>query len=87
LLANKSSIHEEIKRRQKSGNSYYHSLQNLLTFSFLSKHIKAMIWKAVNLPVTLYGCQLGLKVFREEGAEKVILAYEGRGNWVAKKAI
>jgi len=33
-------IQEEIKRRLKSGNTCYHSVQNLLSFSFLSKNIK-----------------------------------------------
>jgi hypothetical protein len=33
-------IWEEIKRRLKSGNSCYHSVQNLVSSSLLSKNIK-----------------------------------------------
>ena len=36
-LTNQNSIQEEIKNRLKSGNACYHSVQNLLSSSFLSK--------------------------------------------------
>jgi hypothetical protein len=36
-LTNQNSIHEEIKSRLKSGNACYHSVQNLLCSSLLSK--------------------------------------------------
>jgi len=36
-LTNQNSIHEKIKRRLKSGNACYHSVQNLLSSSLLSK--------------------------------------------------
>jgi len=39
-LTNKNSIQEEIKSRMKSGNACYHLVQNLLSSSLLSKHIK-----------------------------------------------
>jgi len=39
-LTNQNSIQEEIKRRLKSGNSCYHSVQKLLFSSLLSKNIK-----------------------------------------------
>jgi len=39
-LTNQNSIQEEIKSRLKSGNSCCHSVQNLLSSSLLSKHIK-----------------------------------------------
>jgi hypothetical protein len=35
-LRNKNSIHEEIKSRLKSGNAYYHSVQNLFSSSLVS---------------------------------------------------
>jgi hypothetical protein len=37
---NKNSIQEEIKSRLKSGNACYHSVQNLLSSSLLSKDLK-----------------------------------------------
>ena len=37
-LTNKKSIHVEIKSRLKSGNAWYHSAQNLLSSSLLSKN-------------------------------------------------
>jgi ribosomal protein S2 len=36
-LTNQNSIHEEIKSRLKSGNACFHSVQNLLSSSLLSK--------------------------------------------------
>jgi hypothetical protein len=38
-VTNHNSIHEEIKRRVKSRNVCYHSMQNLLSSSLLSKNI------------------------------------------------
>jgi hypothetical protein len=40
ILMNQNSIHEEIMRRLKLGNACYHLVQNLLSFSLLSKNIK-----------------------------------------------
>ena len=37
-LTNKNSIQKEIKSRLKLGNACYHSLQNLLSSSLLSKN-------------------------------------------------
>jgi len=39
-LTNQNSIQEEIMNRLKSGNVCYHSVQNLLSFSLLSKNLK-----------------------------------------------
>ena len=39
-LTNQNSIQAEIKSRVKKGNSCRHSVQNLLSFSLLSKNIK-----------------------------------------------
>jgi hypothetical protein len=39
-LTNQNSIQEEIKGRLKSGNAGYHSVQNLLSSSLLSKNLK-----------------------------------------------
>ena len=53
-LTNQNSIHEEIKSRLKSGNAGYHSVQNLLSSSLLSKNIYSQIYKTIILPVVLY---------------------------------
>jgi len=37
-LTNQSSIQEEIKSRLKSGNACYHLVQNLLSYSLLSRN-------------------------------------------------
>ena len=42
-LTNKSSIPEEIKSRLRSGNSCYHSVQNLLSSRLLSNNLKIKI--------------------------------------------
>ena len=44
-LTNLNSIREEIKRRLKSGNACYHSVQNLLSSSLLSKNVKFKIYR------------------------------------------
>jgi len=38
ILANQNSIEEEIKSRLKSWNAYYHSVQNILSTSLLSRN-------------------------------------------------
>jgi len=48
---------EEIKRRLKSGNACYHSVQNLLSSSLLSKNLKINIYRTIILLVVLYGCE------------------------------
>jgi hypothetical protein len=39
-VTDQSLIHEEIKRRLNSGNAYYLSVQNLLSFLLLSENVK-----------------------------------------------
>ena len=56
-LTNQNSIQEKIKSRLKSGNGCYHSAQNLLSSSLLSKSLKIKIYRTVILPVVLYGCE------------------------------
>jgi hypothetical protein len=58
-------IQEEIKRRLNSGNSCYHSIQNLLS-CLLLKNLKIKIYKTVILPVALYGCETWSLTLREE---------------------
>jgi hypothetical protein len=50
---NKNSIHEEITSRLKSGNACYHSVQNLLSSSLLSKNLKSMIHRTIIMPVVV----------------------------------
>jgi hypothetical protein len=54
---NQNSIHEEIKSRLKSENICYHSVHNLLSFSFLSKNMKIKTYRTITLPAM--GVKLG----------------------------
>jgi hypothetical protein len=45
ILTNKNFIQEEIKSRLKSGNVCYHSVQNILFSSLLSKNLKIYIYR------------------------------------------
>jgi hypothetical protein len=65
-LTNQNSIYEEIQSRLKSGNACYHSVQNLLSSSLLSKSVKIKIYRTVILPVVLNGCETWSLTFREE---------------------
>jgi len=62
---NQTYIQEETKSRLKSGNACYHSVQNLLSFSLLSKNIKIKMYRTVILTVVLYGCETWLLTLRE----------------------
>jgi hypothetical protein len=44
----------------------YHSVQNLLSSSLLSKNIKLKIYRTIILPVVLYGCESWSFTLREE---------------------
>ena len=46
-LINQNYIQEEIKSRLKSGNACYHSEQNLLSSSLLSKNLKIEIYRTI----------------------------------------
>jgi hypothetical protein len=59
-VTNQNRLQEEIKRRLNSVNSYYHSVQNLLSYRLLSEKVKHRIHMTVILPVVLYGCETGL---------------------------
>ena len=56
---NQNWIHEKIKSRLKSGNVCYHSVQNLLSSSLLSKNVNIKIYSTTNLPVSFLGVKLG----------------------------
>ena len=71
VLTNQNSIQEEIKSRLKLGNACYHSVQNLLSSSLLSKNLKIKIYRTIILPVVLYGCETWSLTLREEHRLKV----------------
>ena len=89
-LTYQNSIREETGSRLKSGDACYHSVQNLLPSSFLSKNIKITIYRTIILPIVLCGCETCSLTFREE--RRLIFAYrvlrifgpqrdEVRGEW------
>jgi len=57
---------KEIKSRMKSENACYHSVQNLLSSSLLSKNLKIKIHRTITLPVVLCGCETWSLPFKEE---------------------
>jgi len=48
------------------GSTCYHSVQNLLSSRLLSKNVKIKIYRAIILPVVLYGCETWSLILREE---------------------
>jgi hypothetical protein len=56
-LTNRNLIHEETKSRLKSGNACYHSVQILLSTSFLSKSITIKICRTIIFTHGLYRCE------------------------------
>ena len=50
----------------KSENVCYHSGQNLLSSSLLSKNINIKIYRTIILPAVLYGCETWSLTLREE---------------------
>jgi len=65
-LKYKNYIQKEIKSRFNSGNVCYYSVQNLLSSTSLSKHIKINIYRTIILPVVLYGYEAWSLTLREE---------------------
>jgi len=65
-LTNQNSIREEIKSRLKSGNVYYHLVQNLLSSSLLTQYLKIKIYRIIILPVVVYGCETWSLILKEE---------------------
>jgi hypothetical protein len=56
-LTNQNSIQKAINSRLKPGNACNHSVQDLLSSSFLYKDIKIKIYTTIILIVVLYGCE------------------------------
>ena len=48
-VTNQNSIQEGTKNRMKSGNSLYHSVQNLLSSRLLSKNLKIKMYRTIIL--------------------------------------
>ena len=71
-ITNQNSIAEEIKSRLRLGNVCYHSVQDLLSSSLLSKTLKIKIYRTIILPVVLYGCETWSLTLREERKLRVI---------------
>jgi len=65
-ITNQNSIQEEINSRLKSGNACYYLLQNLLSYSLLSKNLKINTYRTIFLPFVLYGCETWCLTLREE---------------------
>ena len=76
---NQNSMQEEIKSRLKSGNACYHSVQNFLSSSVLTKNIKIEVYRTIILPVVLYGCETWSIILREK---RRLTTSE---NWVLRK--
>ena len=74
-LKNQNYIQEEIKSRLKLGNACYYSVQNLLSSSLLSKHLKIKIYRTIILPVVRYGCETWSLTLREE---RRLMLFENR---------
>jgi hypothetical protein len=53
-LTDQNSIKEEIKSRLKVGNACYHSVENLLSSSLLSKNLKNPEGPATGHPYTVF---------------------------------
>jgi hypothetical protein len=70
-VTNQNLIQEEIKRRLNSGNTCYHTVQNLLYSRLLSRNLKIRLYKTVILPVVLYGCETWSLTLREEHRVRV----------------
>jgi hypothetical protein len=54
------------------GNACYYAVQNLLSSHLISKNLKIKIYKAVILPVVLYGCKTWSLTLWEEHRLKVL---------------
>jgi hypothetical protein len=80
-LTNQNSIQEKIKGRFKSGNAFYHSVQNLLSSSLLSKKLKIKIYRTIILLAVLYGCETWSLTLSEE-RRKIVFE-----NWALRSMI
>jgi len=70
-LRNQNSIQEEIKSTPKAGNAGYHSVQNIVSSSLLSKNINIKIYRNIILTVVLYRCETWSLTLKEERGLRV----------------
>jgi len=75
LPTNQNFIQEEMKSRLKSGYAYYHSVQNVLSSSFLPKNMQIKIYRTIILPVVFYGCGTWSLTLKEE---RRLMVFENR---------
>jgi hypothetical protein len=61
-----------MKSRLQSGNTYYNSVQNLLSSGLLSKNIKIKNIQNCNVRVVLCGYEAWYLTFRQERSLKVL---------------
>ena len=71
-LTNQNSFPDEVKSRVKSGKACYHSVQNLLSSSLLSKNAKVKIYRTMILSVVLCGSETWPLTLWEEHRLKVL---------------
>jgi len=65
-LTYKNSVQVQIKNRLMPANAGYHSVQNLMSSSLLSKSINIKIHRTIILPVVLCGCETWSLTLRKE---------------------
>jgi hypothetical protein len=58
-------MHEDIQGRLNSLNSWYHSVQDILSFCLPSENMKIKIHRTIILPIALYDCQTLSQLLRE----------------------
>jgi hypothetical protein len=56
-VINQDLINEEIKSRVNSGNTCYHSVENLVFSYLLCKNVNNKMNRSIILPIVLYGCE------------------------------
>jgi hypothetical protein len=61
-----NSTQEETKNKMKSGNVCYHSVQNLVSSTLLSKNVNIKKYRTIILPVGLHGCEIWSLTLRVE---------------------
>ena len=71
ILTNQNSYQEETESTVKSGNACYHSVQNLLSSSLISKNLNIKIYRTKILLLVLYGCQTWSLKLTEERRPRV----------------
>jgi hypothetical protein len=65
-VTNQNLIQWKIKKGLNSGNTCYYSVENLLPSRLLFRNVKIRIYKAIVLPVLLFGCEIWYMRRRKE---------------------